>query len=334
MNYIVLDLEWNQGSSKPVAPDNDMPFEIIEIGAVKLNQDRVMIDEFSELVKPQLYKTMHYMTGKLIHLKMQELQFEKPFEEVIQNFLEWCGEDYVFCTWGPLDLFELQRNMAHYNIAAFDDKPLEFYDIQKLFALEYDEDGKRRALENAVDFLNIEKDIPFHRAFSDAYYTAKVFSLIHRPETLRHYSYDLFTPPCDKDHEINKFFGDYDKYISRVFENKEALLSDKEVKNCTCYICKRASKRIVHLFSTNSKNYLAVTLCETHGYVKTKIRVKKLDEDRVFCVKTRKIIDETEAMEIKAKYDKLKDMRKNNISRKNELKTLVTKKSLIHKAEK
>ncbi len=310
MNYIVLDLEWNQGSSGPVSDDNDMPFEIIEIGAVKLNSDRVMIDEFSELIKPQVYKTMHYMTGKLIHIKMQELKFEKPFEEVIDKFMKWCGEDYVFCTWGPLDLFELQRNMAHYNIPVLSDRPLAFFDVQKLFALEYDEDKKRRALENAIDFLNIEKDIPFHRAFSDAYYTAKVFSLIHRPETLIHYSYDLFTAPVDRDHEIHNFFGDYDKYISRTFATKEAMLADREVKNCTCYICRKASKRIVRTFTPNSKYYLAVTFCETHGFVKTKIRVRKTSDDKYFCVKTKKIISEEDATEIKSRYEKFKAAKK------------------------
>ncbi|MCQ2523044.1 MAG: exonuclease domain-containing protein [Lachnospiraceae bacterium] len=310
MNYIVLDLEWNQGESGPVAPDNDIPFEIIEIGAVKLNSDRVMIDEFSELIKPQVYKTMHYVTGKLIHLKMQELSFERPFDEVVKNFLDWCGEDYVFCTWGPLDLFELQRNMAHYNIEAFSDRPLAFYDVQKLFALEYDEDKKRRALESAVDFLEIDKDIPFHRAFSDAYYTAKVFSRIHRSETLRHYSYDLFTPPIDKEHEIYSFFGDYDKYISRLFPSKDALLADKDIKRNVCYLCNKASKRVVHPFSPSGKFYLSVSLCETHGYVKSKIRIKKTDDDKYFCVRTRKIVTEDVVEDIKKRYNKLKELKK------------------------
>ena len=76
MNYIIFDLEWNQSSHPDNASriDKDgrpLPFEIVEIGAVKLNENRDMIGEFSELVKPQIYHEMHYITSKLIHLQME-----------------------------------------------------------------------------------------------------------------------------------------------------------------------------------------------------------------------------------------------------------------------
>lgn len=38
MNYIVFDLEWNQNPDGRKHPDSRLPFEIIEIGAVKLNE--------------------------------------------------------------------------------------------------------------------------------------------------------------------------------------------------------------------------------------------------------------------------------------------------------
>ena len=44
MNYIVLDLEWNQGS-RPV-PKDVPTFEIIEIGAVKLDEQFHIVDTF------------------------------------------------------------------------------------------------------------------------------------------------------------------------------------------------------------------------------------------------------------------------------------------------
>lgn len=163
MNYIVLDLEWNQsntGLEKEVAK---LPFEIIEIGAIKLNEEFVMVGEFSELVKPQVYHEMHRITSKLIHMQMQELERGKPFSDVASRFLDWCGEDYVFCTWGTLDLTELQRNMRFFEMETLADKPLAYLDVQKLFSIAYEDRKTRRALEYAVDFLKIEKDIPFHQ---------------------------------------------------------------------------------------------------------------------------------------------------------------------------
>ena len=175
-----------------------MPLEIVEIGAVKLNEDREMISEFSELIKPQIYHEIHNITRKIIHIQMEELQKGKPFEEVMPAFLEWCGEDSLFCTWGGLDLLELQRNMAYYNMPPLSDRPIKFYDIQKLFSLAYEDGKSRRSLEYAIDMLDIKKDIPFHRAFSDAYYTAKVLACL--PDDIRNgnISYDKPAPPKER----------------------------------------------------------------------------------------------------------------------------------------
>ena len=73
MEYIVLDLEWNQSNTGKEDAVEKLPFEIIEIGAIKLNNERVMVSEFNELVKPQVYHEMHKITSKLIHIQMQEM---------------------------------------------------------------------------------------------------------------------------------------------------------------------------------------------------------------------------------------------------------------------
>ena len=74
MEYIVLDLEWNQSNTGKEDAVEKLPFEIIEIGAIKLNKERVMVSEFNELIKPQVYHEMHKITSKLIHIQMQELE--------------------------------------------------------------------------------------------------------------------------------------------------------------------------------------------------------------------------------------------------------------------
>lgn len=205
MEYIVLDLEWNQSNTGKEDAVEKLPFEIIEIGAIKLNNERVMVSEFNELVKPQVYHEMHKITSKLIHIQMQELERGRPFPEVGGDFVRWCGqEEYLFCTWGTLDLTELQRNMAYYEMPLLAPGPLPYLDVQKLFAIAYEERKIRRNLEYAIDFLHIEKDIPFHRAFSDAYYTAKILIRIleEHPEVVVNLSYDTFCPPKDRRDEV------------------------------------------------------------------------------------------------------------------------------------
>lgn len=139
MNYIILDLEWNQSSTGLEEAVKTLPFEIVEIGAIKLNNERSMISEFSELVKPQVYHEMHRITRRLIHLQMEQLEKGRPFTEVMEEFREWCGEDYIFCTWGPLDLTELQRNIRYYKLEPLGDRPIKFLDVQKLFSIAYED---------------------------------------------------------------------------------------------------------------------------------------------------------------------------------------------------
>ena len=44
MNYIVFDLEWNQSPGGKRWSNSRLPFEIIEIGAVKLNEKKEIVD--------------------------------------------------------------------------------------------------------------------------------------------------------------------------------------------------------------------------------------------------------------------------------------------------
>ena len=56
MNYVVIDLEWNQAMSSKAAIFNKLPIhlrgEIIEIGAVKLDENFRPGEEFTVDVRP------------------------------------------------------------------------------------------------------------------------------------------------------------------------------------------------------------------------------------------------------------------------------------------
>lgn len=64
MNYVVVDLEWNQAMSSKSSVFNKLPIhlrgEIIEIGAIKLDDALCPTDEFTIDVKPVYFKRMHY----------------------------------------------------------------------------------------------------------------------------------------------------------------------------------------------------------------------------------------------------------------------------------
>lgn len=302
MNYIVLDLEWNQGSGQE--PEvKEMPFEVIDIGAVKLNEKRNIMDKYNQLVKPVVYHQMNRITSDLVHLHMEDLQKGRSFVEVMNEFLAWCGEDYVFCTWGPLDLFELQRNMHYFHMEPLSGKPVKFLDVQKLFSIAYEDKKSRRSLEYAIDFLQIEKDVPFHRAFSDAYYTARILEQMEEG-ILENYSIDTYILPKTREEEVHVMFHDYMKYISREFPDKQKAIEDREVISTKCYLCRRNIRKKVRWFSTNGKHYYSISVCPVHGYMKSKIRIRKSENDKVYVVKTSKFITEEECQKIMKRKSK------------------------------
>ena len=97
-----------------------MQFEIIEIGAVKLDSKFNIIDSYSSIVKPRLYKRLQPHVREVLNYDETTLRQGRPFDMVCREFLKWCGTDYIFCSWGTMDLYYLQNNMDYYYM-----KPLE-----------------------------------------------------------------------------------------------------------------------------------------------------------------------------------------------------------------
>ena len=180
MNYIVFDLEWNQSPNGKEDSVEHLPFEIIEIGAVKLNGNFEETGAFHKLIRPKVYKKMHFKISEVTHMDMAKLRQEgEPFDVVMNRFLAWCGEEeYCFCTWGSMDLTELQRNMAYHKLPNPFPRPLLYLDIQKLYCLQYGDGKNKVSLDMAVQLQEMEEERPFHRALDDAYYTGRILSAL------------------------------------------------------------------------------------------------------------------------------------------------------------
>ncbi len=309
MNYIVLDLEWNQCPFGKTREDRRLPFEIIEIGAVKLNEKKEIVDTFHELIKPVVYRQIHFRTREIINLSMKDLDRGRPFPEAVTDFLAWCGGNACFCTWGTLDLTELQRNLTYYNMDGLIATPLFYADVQKLFAIAFEERRTRRALQWAVEYLKIAEDGDFHEALMDAVYTARVLKFIPQEVISRNYSVDYYRTPKGREDELKIRYDTYEKYITRGFPTKEAVMEDKEVRALRCFECGRSARQRVKWFSDYGKNYFSVGWCEEHGFVKGKIRLRRNEDGKIFAVKTTRLMTPEEAEEIVEKHRALKERR-------------------------
>lgn len=312
-NYIVLDLEWNQSAGGKEEAVEHFPFEIIEIGAVRLNESMEEVEEFRRLIKPQVYPELHEKILEVTHMDKKVLNDEGlEFEEAVKEFLDWCGSDAVFCTWGSMDLTELQRNMAYYHIPNSFPKPFLYYDIQKLYSLLYVSGKDRLSLDIAVKERNIMEERPFHRALDDAHYTGRIMEKMDFKKVKEYWSTDYYRLPKNKAEEVYLVFPEYSKYISRPFKSKKEAIADKTVTDLICCKCNRMLHKKIRWFSLNQKCYTALGCCPEHGYVKGKIRMRRSDDGHVYVVKTMKLMTEEDIGEL---YQKKEETRKKRVEK-------------------
>lgn len=317
MNYIVLDLEWNQCPTGKVDETHSLPFEIIEIGAVRLDEALQETGRFREIVKPQVYRTLHFHTKEVVSLREIDFKSARTFPEVVSDFLAWCSDKPAFCTWGPSDLMELQRNLSYYNIPSPFPFPLIYYDVQKIFSIVYEDRKTRRALEYGVTYFGIPRDIPFHCALSDAVYTAQILQRMTPEQIQKNSSVDYFRTPDSRRQEIYLHYDSYVKFVSKPFETKTQAMKDRVVSSTTCYLCKKNIPKKIRWFAAGSSNYCSVAYCSKHGYVKGKIRLRQRADGKFYAVKTTKLISEEDAYAIREKKEiqKLKRRLRREFSR-------------------
>ena len=303
-NFIILDLEWNGHPDGKAAHDEAMPFEIIEIGAVKVSPSGDFLDEFQAYIRPQVYPKLHYKTRELLGITYKDLKNARTFPEVIEQFFTWCGRGYRFCTWGSMDLTEIQRNLSYYGISRYFTKPVLYYNLQQIFSLTQEEPGAR-TLQYAVKALNLPETRPYHDALDDAKYTAEVMQKLDLELILKNFSVDYYRHPQSKAEEIYLSYEDYSEFISREYTKREDLLRSHNVATLTCPLCGAKTNREVSWFSSNIKNYYCLGSCKRHGYVQGKLHLKRTADLHYFVIKTSRIVSATEANELLARYEDL-----------------------------
>ena len=196
MNYIVIDLEFNQSfdfRTGKKAPSNPlMPLEIIQIGAVKLDGRRNFVDRFGTTVRPRLYRGLNPFVAKVTGLSKDTLRNSPTFAQAYRGLINFIGKERAtLCFWGNDDIKELFRNamFCRQNIRAL---PLKYINVQSLASLHLDLPAKQQvALSTVVQTLNIRADLPFHSAPNDAFYTAQIFKRVYDEEKVNLLTFDL-----------------------------------------------------------------------------------------------------------------------------------------------
>ena len=178
ISYIVMDLEWNQAMSANSSVYNHLPIhlrgEIIQIGAVRLNDDWTPGEEFQIDVKPEYFRKMHYKVKKLTGIDSERLSTAVGFKEAFRQFRAFCGEDCTFLTWGYDDKGIMEQNIIIHDLDW--DWIRGWVNLQIIYNMQTEGDSNQKSLSAAMEHFEIEQTRVAHDALGDAYNTALVCS--------------------------------------------------------------------------------------------------------------------------------------------------------------
>jgi DNA polymerase III alpha subunit (gram-positive type) len=110
MTFVILDLEWNGAYSRRL---KGFINEIIEFGAVKVDEQFRIIDTFEALIRPQVGKKISGKIRTLTSITNEDLEAGLQFMQVTARFGKWAG-DSVLMTWGKSDILVLIENFRYF----------------------------------------------------------------------------------------------------------------------------------------------------------------------------------------------------------------------------
>ena len=278
MQYIVLDMEWNQPWPGTYAAKRVLPVkirgEIIQIGAVRVTDRQIVGDEFQALIRPKYYRKLNKKVSSLTGIKDSMLAERGiPFPEAMERFRDWCGDDCVFLTWGFDDIAILKENMALHQLdSSWIDR---WYNAQMIFNLQTDGATAQKALKTAMQMAGVEASRPAHDALGDAYHTAILCTRLDLVRGMEEYDQAL------EKHE-NGFHGAelpgcLSRHVYHGFEGRERAMEALAGPENRCPVC-QAPMTMGRWISQQDKRYMAMAHCEAHGDFLVRIRLSTEDD--------------------------------------------------------
>lgn len=278
MNYIVLDLEWNQAMSADSSVFKKLPIhlrgEIIEIGAVKLTPDMTAGEEFTIDVRPQFFRRIHYKVKKITGFDKERLAHGVPFPDALEQFHQWCGEDVTFLTWGSDDQGIMEQNIIIHDLDW--DWISGWINLQTIYSMQTIGQTAQRSLSSAMEHFGIEQTRVAHDALGDAYNTALVCSKLDMEQGIRDYAdiaRILAQRKIEKQSRRDAEPQPIEHTSSEEFTSKADAFSDT-IAHPSCPICQEKLAG-THWVSQSDGRYMNLFSCAEHGKFLARLKFKK-----------------------------------------------------------
>ncbi len=180
MKHIFLDFEMHPIDRKYSEDRKTIRNEIIEFGAVMLDDDLSEISSFREYVRPERMDRMAMWIKDFTGITEANLFRANKFADVLRSFVNWChskGKDIRIYAWSKNDLEQLQGEMKIKHIdytPEFQELMDKWEDYQKEYCELINAD-KPIKLERALNEIGIKFDGRMHDALWDSRNTAQLF---------------------------------------------------------------------------------------------------------------------------------------------------------------
>ncbi len=300
MNYVVVDLEWNQAMSSKSSVFNKLPIhlggEIIEIGAVRLTEDMRPGEEFTVDVKPVYFRRMHYKVKKITGFDKERLSHGLSFPDALDKFREFCGEDVTFITWGCDDQRILEQNIIIHDLDW--DWIAGWINLQLIYNLQTGGDKNQKSLASAMEHFEIEQTRVAHDALGDAYNTAIVASRLDMGEGLRMYDEAAgilasrmpnYKAPAESDGPEALCHDSFDG-----FDSKADAFADERMRVLRCPAC-GTEMTALKWVNQGDQRYMNIYSCPEHGSYLVRAKFRK-DKDENTWLANRLVYEADEDM--------------------------------------
>lgn len=178
MKHVVVDLEMNPVSREFREVRRKLNEEVIEIGAVRLDENFQQEAEFQCYVKPEYGPIKKHITS-LTGITQAMVADKKTYAAYFQDFVDWVGEEETkIYSWSMSDIKQL-RSECRYKLPDFDIGWLNarWVDLQQEFD---DRLGLHNslALKHALGAMDHKFEGTQHTALADAINTSAILTLM------------------------------------------------------------------------------------------------------------------------------------------------------------
>ncbi len=174
--YVIVDLEMCKIPLSKQPKHYELKNELIQIGAVRLDEKYEITDEFKTYVRP-VFGTIDKYIEKLTGISPAHVKDAPEAKEALEAFLAWLPEDAVLVSWSDNDERQIRKETACKDISLPRMEALldTWVDCQKTFGEKMDS-PKTYALSEALNIAGIFYEDGAHDALVDAHNTALLFA--------------------------------------------------------------------------------------------------------------------------------------------------------------